>query len=177
MPAIEVVRSDACPPARLTALRALMDAAFAGEFDDDDWHHALGGWHVIAGDPDEPVAHAAVVPRTLDVGGRAVRAGYVEAVGTTPHRQGRGLGSQVMRRVGDVLAAEFDLGALATGRHGFYGRLGWERWRGPTFALHGDRLVRTVDDDGALMVLRLGPTAGLDLTLPIACMGRPGDDW
>ena len=83
------------------------------------------------------MAHAAVVERVLEVGGRAVRAGYVEGVATTPTRQGEGLGSLVMQRVGQLLEAEFEVGALSTGRHAFYERLGWERWRGPTFVRHG----------------------------------------
>jgi aminoglycoside 2'-N-acetyltransferase I len=177
---IEVVRTGECAPGRLAAVRALLDAAFAGDFDDADWEHALGGWHVVATTPGTgggPMAHAAVVPRTLQIGDRRVRAGYVEAVGTDPAQRGRGLGSAVMRRVGELLAAEFALGALATGRHGFYARLGWERWRGPTFARHGGELVRTPDDDDAVMVLRLPPTADLDPTAAIACEGRRGDDW
>ena len=28
-----------------TAIRALLDAAFDGDFTDDDWAHALGGTH------------------------------------------------------------------------------------------------------------------------------------
>ena len=35
-------------PADLHELRALLDAAFAGRFSDDDWAHAVGGVHVIA---------------------------------------------------------------------------------------------------------------------------------
>ena len=123
------------------------------------------------------VAHAAVVERVLEVGGSAVRAGYVEGVATTPTRQGEGLGSLVMQRVGQLLEAAFELGALSTGRHAFYERLGWERWRGPTFVRHGADIVRTADEDDGIMVLRYGSTSGLDLTLPISCETRPGDDW
>ena len=57
------------------------------------------------------------------------------------------------------LPRHFELGALATGRWSFYERLGWERWRGPTFARDGDEVIRTEDDDDAVMVLRFGPSA------------------
>lgn len=95
---------------RLARVRALLLDAFGGEFSDDDWAHALGGWHVLAGEE----AHAAVVERTIEVGGRALRAGYVEGVATAPALQGRGLGSSVMRCVGELLERRFDLGVLST---------------------------------------------------------------
>ena len=83
----------------------------------------------------------------------------------------------VMRHVGRLLEAEFELGALSTTRHGFYERLGWQRWRGPTFVRHGAVTVRTEDEDDGIMVLLYGTTASLDLALPISCETRSGDDW
>lgn len=55
----------------LAAVRRLLDAAFAGDFSEDDWCHALGGYHVVALHDRQPVAHAAVVPRELEFGDRA----------------------------------------------------------------------------------------------------------
>jgi aminoglycoside 2'-N-acetyltransferase I len=167
------VRTGKLTEDRLARVRALLLDAFGGEFSDDDWAHALGGWHVLAGEE----AHAAVVERTIEVGGRALRAGYVEGVATAPALQGRGLGSSVMRCVGELLERRFDLGVLSTGSHGFYERLGWERWQGPSYVRHGDRVVRTADEDAGIMVLRCGATARLDLTQSITCESRPGDDW
>ena len=176
MPKLQVVRSDDLSRETLSEIRALLEGAFADGFDDDDWNHALGGWHVLARD-EALVAHAAVVERALEVSGRAIRAGYVEGVATTPTRQGEGVGSLVMRRVGQLLEAEFELGALSTGRHTFYERLGWERWHGPTFVRHGPNVIRTADEDDGIMVLRYGTTSGLDLAALISCETRPGDDW
>jgi aminoglycoside 2'-N-acetyltransferase I len=173
---MQVVRSEELSHEALEEIRALLVGAFDDGFDDEDWNHTLGGWRVLARD-DALVAHAAVVERVLDVGGRAVRAGYVEGVATTPTRRGEGLGSLVMGRVARLLAADFELGALSTGRHAFYQRLGWERWRGPTFVRHGENVVRTADEDDGIMVLRYGTTSGLDLALPISCERRAGDDW
>ena len=116
----------------LTALRGLLDEAFDGDFGDEDWEHALGGWHVVVTDGDLWLAHAAVVPRDLDVGDRRFRAGYVEGVATTPRRHRAGLGSLAMGEIAGLLRRHFELGALSTGRHSFYERLGWERWRGST---------------------------------------------
>jgi aminoglycoside 2'-N-acetyltransferase I len=158
-------------------LRALFEAAFGGEFDDTDWEHATGGTHVLAEEDGAIVAHAAVVPRTLEVDGRSVRAGYVEAVATDPRAGGRGLGSAVMRAIGDSIARDHELGALSTGSHGFYERLGWRRWRGPSFVRTADGVVRTEEDDDGIMVLPTPAIPSPDLDAPIVCEWREGDVW
>lgn len=163
--------------ARLAEIRALLLAAFGSDFSDDDWEHALGGWHVVVTEGGSLLSHAAVVPRLLEAGGRRLRAGYVEAVATHPARRREGLGSRAMAELSRVLAGTFELGALATGAHEFYRRLGWERWRGPTYVRDGARLVRSPAEDGGIMVLRFGATEGLDLTGPIVCETRRGDAW
>jgi aminoglycoside 2'-N-acetyltransferase I len=165
-------------PAERAALRALLDAAFAGDFSDDDWAHALGGLHATIEDDGALVAHASVVPRTLAAGGQVVRAGYVEAVAVLPSRQRSGLGTAAMRAIGDAIAHQFELGALSTGEWHFYERLGWQRWRGETWVRHPDsRRERTPDDDDSLMILRTPTTPPLDLTAPMTCETRSGDPW
>ena len=154
VPEVLVFRTADAPPGVLEAARRLCDDAFAGapdgEFGDDDWDHALGGWHVfVLDDPpsddgtgrhrDLPehggatapdgarrvVAHAAVVERTLHVAGTPFRTGYVEAVATRPGRHGEGLGSLAMVEIGRIIRRDFELGALGTGRWSFYERMGW----------------------------------------------------
>jgi aminoglycoside 2'-N-acetyltransferase I len=174
---VRLLTTADAPADLLAAVRALCGRAFPHRFDEQDWAHALGGWHAVALDRGDLVAHAAVVPRVLRVDGRAVRAGYVEAVATEPARQGTGLGSLVMTRAGELIRAETEIGALSTGAHGFYQRLGWERWRGPTYVLRGPDRVRTPDEDDGVMVLRHGPSALTDLGASLACEGRAGDDW
>lgn len=181
MPDVQVFRSEAAPRPVLDAARALCVAAFAGdpdgEFEDDDWLHALGGWHVVVVEGGTVVAHAAVVPRTIHVAGTPFRTGYVEAVATQPGRHGEGLGSLAMIEIGEIIRREFELGALGTGRWSFYERMGWERWQGPTFVQVDGVDIRTEDDDDGVMVLRFGPSAGIDRRRPIACEQRPGDVW
>ena len=82
-----------------------------------------------------------------------------------------------MAEVAALLAQEFEMGALSTGVHEFYEGLGWERWRGPTSVRRGTDTVRTEDEDDGVMVMRFGASAGVDLTAPISCDGRRGDDW
>jgi aminoglycoside 2'-N-acetyltransferase I len=160
------------------AIRALLDAAFGGDFSDDDWAHALGGTHALIADGDAVIAHASVVPRLLVAGDCTLRAGYVEAVAVLPARQRSGLGSAVLRALDPILERDYDMGALSTGEWHFYERLGWERWRGPTWVRHADgRRERTPDDDDGVMIRRLRQTAALDLSLPLVCEARPGDAW
>ena len=159
-------------------LRRMLDAAFDGNFADTDWEHALGGWHAVALDSGRPVGHASVVPRTIFVAGRgALRAGYVEAVATHPAYQGRGHGTRLMRAVASHLAGGYELGALSTGSSGFYERLGWRVWPGPTWVLTSTGPQRTAAEDGGVLVLTTPTTPVLDPTADIMCDWRIGDVW
>jgi len=159
----------------------MLDAAFWDDederFTDADWDHAVGGTHFVL-DLDGLIAcHASVVERELHVDGRPFRTGYVEAVATAPERQGQGLGTAVMREVTRYVEEGFELGALGTGVQGFYERLGWRIWIGPSSVRTGDRERRTPDDDGYIMVLLAPASAGLDLRAGISCEWRSGDVW
>ncbi len=158
-------------------VRAVLQRAFGDELAEEDWQHALGGWHVLAERDAEVVAHAAVVPRELHVEGVPLRTGYVEAVATEPALQRGGLGSAVLATATRLVQDHFELGALSTGVHGFYERAGWERWQGPVFVRAAAGPVRRPDEDGAVMVLRFGRSATIALTAPISCEPRAGDDW
>jgi aminoglycoside 2'-N-acetyltransferase I len=165
------------PAGSLERIRGLLEEAFEGQFSEDDWEHTLGGWHVVVVDRGSLVSHAACVPRVLDAAGRAFRTGYVEGVATAARRRREGLASLAVSRLTPLIHRHFEVGALSTGSHSFYERLGWERWRGPTFAHQGGELVRTREDDEGLMVLRFGPTLELDLAVAISCDPRSGDPW
>jgi hypothetical protein len=82
-----------------------------------------------------------------------------------------------MTEVNEIVRSQFAFGVLSTSRQTFYARLGWEPWQGPSYVQDGPRLIRTLDEDSGLMVLRFGPTADLDRTASITCETRPGDDW
>lgn len=174
---VRLLTTAEVPAAELAASRRLMDAAF-DDFTDDDWAHALGGWHAFIGSAGDVIAHAAVVPRLIVVGGREFSAGYVEAVAVRPDLQGTGLGSRVMAAINDVVRARFELGVLSTGEWHFYQRLGWERWQGPAFVRGRDGvLTRAEDEDDGVMVLRCAASTGIDAAAPIACDERDGDSW
>lgn len=104
-----------------------------------------------------------------------LRTAYVDAVATDPACQGRGYGSAVMRAV--ALAADgarYEIaGPQTDSRAGFYGRVGWEHWRGPLAARAADELIPTPDQRGALILrLALTPPLDLDARLTIEHSGR-----
>jgi aminoglycoside 2'-N-acetyltransferase I len=174
-----VLRLDptaALPPADRRALRDLLDVAYEHDFADTDWDHALGGVHARAFLAGDLVGHASVVTRRLLHGGRALRAGYVEAVAVRPEVQRRRIGRALMGALDPVLDT-FDLGALSTSDAGMplYVALGWLPWTGALFVHTGRGPLRTADDEGSVLV-RPGPAA-LDLGGDLVADWRPGDVW
>ncbi|MGZ3479226.1 MAG: GNAT family N-acetyltransferase [Myxococcaceae bacterium] len=161
----------------LARIRALLDEAFAGDFSNLDWTHALGGRHVLAWQDGQPLAHGALVPRRLLHQARSLRAGYVEALGVAPGWRKRGIGRAVMQRLEAELQAGYALGALSASDAGtrFYEALGWTRWEGPTSVLTANGIVRTPGDDGSVYVRPLATT--LDRRGELTCEWRAGDVW
>ena len=137
----------------------------------------MGGVHVLAQDDGRLVGHAAVVERRIEIGGVALRTGYVEAVAVAPDRRGEGIGSRVMDDVAEIIRAEFELGMLGTGVQPFYERLGWRIWGGPSAVRTDHGLEPSPDEDGYLMVLDTPTTPALDPKALITCDWRPGDSW
>jgi aminoglycoside 2'-N-acetyltransferase I len=178
---LRVLRTEELRVSEVAAIRALLWNAFGDDeeeaFTEDDWAHALGGVHFVLDLAGEIVAHASVVEREIHVGGVPLRTGYVEALATDPARQRAGLGSRLMVTINDHIRANYELGALGTGVHAFYERLGWRTWRGPSSVRtpRGDQ--PTPDDDGYILVLPTPSSPPLDLDAPISCDWRPGDVW
>jgi len=168
-------------PSDSAAVQALLNGAFErdehGGFSDDDWLHALGGTHFIVEIDGDIAGHASVVERALEIDGRPVRTGYVEAVAILPSRQRSGLGSRLMREVNAHVRHGYGLGALGTGSQPFYERLGWQIWRGPTGVRMDGAVVPTPEEDGYILVLSTSSSPPFDLTEPISCDWRPGDVW
>ncbi len=166
---------------RSVRLRSLLDRAFGEDpeegFADTDWEHALGGQHFLIEDGLSILAHAAVVPRVLKVGGTSWATGYVEAVATEPVRQGEGWGTKVMEAASSFIRETYELGALGTDSFHFYERLGWERWTGPMAVRTDTGLLPTPEDQGFLMILRTPESFEIDPAELITCEWRPGDVW
>lgn len=164
-------------PDERQGLRRLLDIAFEGDFAETDWTNSLGGTHIVVEQDGLFLSHASVVGRTLRLGNRAMRTGYVEAVATRPDHQRRGHAKQVLQEVAVVIGERYELGGLSTGVPLLYERLGWERWKGPTFASTPAGIVRTAEEDEGIMILCTPGAGRLDLDEPITCDWREGDVW
>jgi aminoglycoside 2'-N-acetyltransferase I len=161
----------------LAAARALMDDAFGGEFEEDDWRHALGGIHALVWDGDELVGHACVVQRRLLHGDAVLRAGYVEAVAVRADHRRRGHGGAMMEPLERVIRRAYDIGALGATDDGaaLYVARGWERWEGRLSALTPTGIQRTEEEEGFVYVLPVATP--LALAGELTCDWREGDVW
>ena len=177
MPRIQVSHTADLDDTVLRSARELLHQVFAGDIDDDDWEHSLGGMHALVWDGDELIGHASVVQRRLLHGTRALRTGYVEGVGVRPDRQRRGHGSAMMTALGRIIERAYDLGALGSTDEAvpLYTARGWQRWRGTAWTLSPDGRQRTPDDEDSIWVLP--GFAPLDLDGELTCDWRDGDVW
>jgi aminoglycoside 2'-N-acetyltransferase I len=169
--------TDALSSRFLNDIRVLLDAAFAGEFTDTDWAHAVGGMHVWVIGSGGLISHGALVERHVVCSGQTLHVGYVEAIATAEAHRRKGYGTMVMKRLGELIRERYELGVLSTGAHGFYETLGWERWHGPTSVKSPRGLERTPADDGGIMILRTLRSPVLDVSGDITCDWRVGDVW
>ena len=178
MPVVRTAHTADLDPATLAAARALLEHVFTHDpLSGHDWEHALGGVHALAWEGEELVGHASVVQRRLLHGGCALRTGYVEGVGVRADRRRSGIGAALMAELHRVIRGAYDLGALGATDEAaaFYAALGWERWRGTTWALTPSGVVRTADEDGGIFVLPV--SAPLELAGELTCDWRDGDPW
>lgn len=158
------------------AARALLEEVF-DDLTDSDWEHALGGVHALVWEGAELVGHGSVIQRRLLHGGRALRTGYIEAVGVRADRRRRGYGTAVMAALERMVYSSYDLGALSSSDEGaaFYVARGWQLWKGQSAALTPSGIQPTAEEDGAIYVL---PVAiPLNLSGELVCDWRDGDVW
>jgi aminoglycoside 2'-N-acetyltransferase I len=168
------------PTAALTAadraeIVALCNRAFAHDRFTTLFDYVTASMHVLATVEGALVGHACWALRWLEPEGLPpLRTAYVDAVATEPAFQGRGIGSAVMQRLARE-AAGCKLQALSTdAAAGFYERLGWERWRGPT-AGRTPRGLQPTDD--LILIRRTATTPPLDLSSRLTADDRGGTPW
>jgi aminoglycoside 2'-N-acetyltransferase I len=151
--------------------------AFAGDFADTDWEHALGGMHALIWHHGAIIAHAAVVQRRLLYRGDALRCGYVEAIAVREDFRGRGLARALLDAAEQVIRGAYQVGAVSSSEmaRGIYAARGWLPWRGPTSVLAPTGPTRTPEDDGAVFVLPVD--VSLDTAADLMCDWRAGDVW
>jgi aminoglycoside 2'-N-acetyltransferase I len=151
--------------------------AFAGDFTENDWEHALGGMHALICRHGAIIAHAAVVQRRMFYRGSALRCGYVEGVAVREDCRGQGLAHALLDGVEQVMRGAYQLGALSSSARArtLYAARGWLPWHGPTSVLAPTGPTRTPDDDGTIFVLPVG--ISLDTSADLMCDWRAGDVW
>lgn len=164
-------------PAELSAIRALLDDAFDGDFSDDDFEHGLGGMHAFVHDTAGRIAaHGSVIMRRVRYRDRWLRVGYVEAVAVRADARRAGLGGRVMAELERVIDRAYDAGMLSASDEGaaLYAARGWEGWRGRVCALGPQGVVHLPDEEGTTFV-RPALAGALDPASELVFDWRDGD--
>ncbi|MFD3540875.1 GNAT family N-acetyltransferase [Streptomyces sp. NPDC058662] len=146
-----LVHTSQLGPGALEEVRDLLDAAFEGDFSDEDFEHGLGGMHALVREGGRLVAHGSVVQRRVVHGGRALRLGYVEAVAVRRDLRRRGLAGHVMAALEEVIAGAYVLGGLSASEEGaaLYAGRGWTVWGGRIGALAPGGPVLLPEEEGS----------------------------
>ncbi|RST16107.1 GNAT family N-acetyltransferase [Streptomyces sp. WAC05374] len=158
----------------LAAIRTMLNAAFDGDFAEEDWDHGLGGVHAFVEDEHGVAAHGSVIMRRVAHAGRSYRVGYVEAVAVRADRRRQGLGGRVMAALEEVVDGAYAFGALSASDDGaeLYRARGWQLWNGRVEAYGPDGVVHLPDEEDSTY---LRPAAGRPL--PTADAGALLFDW
>jgi aminoglycoside 2'-N-acetyltransferase I len=160
-------------------IRDLLDDAYDGDFDDQDWDHALGGLHILITVDGTMIAHGSVVQRRLLHQGRSLRCGYVEAVAVHRAHRRRGFATAVLTEAERIIDHGYALGGLSSSAAGlglYLGR-GWRRWPGGTAVLAPSGVMRTEEDDDSTLIRVLPGGVALDEAALLICDWREGDVW
>lgn len=192
MTRIRLVPTNPLPGTDLAAIRDLLDTAFDGSFDDEDWRHMIGGLHAIARDAGEVIGHGSVVARRMWHDDLGLDIGYVEAVAVRADRRRTGVGGAVLAALEAEIRHSYDIGALSATGSGaaFYRARGWRQWPGTTSVMTDQGRYRTPGDDHGIYVLAgrrplplagepaTGEPAAGDLAAgDLAADQRSGDVW
>jgi len=133
--------------------------------------------HILAYLNGKLVSYVAIITRWIQMSnGPLLRTAYVEGLATDLAFRGNGFATQVMRRF-ITEAQDYDFGALATGSHGFYERLGWRLWEGPLYTRKDNELIAMPEEQGCVMVYTLPKTPPLDIAAPLSIEWRELEPW
>lgn len=159
-----------------SSIRELLSLSYEGDFSAEDWEHTFGGEYFIGYSENTVVAHGAVVPRPMSIGGADLTVGYVEAIAVLPSQWRKGFGTQLMKEITQFCQEKYELSMLSTDENQFYERIGWLRFQGESYMRSLDSEVRTEDEDDGLMFLP-GKKSELTQIRRAVCDERRGDSW
>ncbi|MBO1330799.1 GNAT family N-acetyltransferase [Streptomyces sp. VRA16 Mangrove soil] len=173
---VDVRRTDQLTPAELAELRAMLVECFGPRYDERSWQHCLGGLHYLLRYEDRLVSHGALVPRRFRQGGQDLDGVYGESMATLPALRHRGLGSVVVSMATAEIRLHHTIGVFAAGKYEFYERLGWRKWRGPTYVETAQGPRPAAPARGAVM-FRLPQHSTIDPDADLTTDWRDGDIW
>jgi aminoglycoside 2'-N-acetyltransferase I len=173
---LRTVHTADLDPAELRAARTLLDEAFGGDYDDEEWEHGLGGLHVLVSDDRGLAAHGSVIMRRARYRKHWLRVGYVEGVGVRPDVRRQGFGGRVMAEIERIIEGAYDFGALSASDQGaaLYHARGWQLWSGRLCALGPRGVVRLRDEEDCTFV-RPAAAGPLDPKHKLVFDWRDGD--
>ncbi|MEW2115280.1 GNAT family N-acetyltransferase [Streptomyces sp. NPDC005474] len=158
-------------------LRTMLEKVFGrSRYTDESWEHCLGGVHYLLRYGDTLVAHGALVPRYLRQGDRVLRGVYGESMATLYDWRELGFGSIIVAMATANVRNNYDIGVFAASKYAFYERLGWEKWRGPTFIETEHGIEPRGPARGAVM-FRLPKHSTIDPDAELVTDMRKGDPW
>jgi aminoglycoside 2'-N-acetyltransferase I len=161
----------------LGELKAMLTSVFGEErYTEEAWEHCLGGVHYLLRYGDQLVAHGALVPRDLRQGGKVLHGVYGESMATLKDWRRRGFGSVIVAMATAEIRRNYDIGVFAASKYEFYQRLGWQKWRGPTFVETEHGIEAKGPERGAVM-FRLPDNSDVDPDADLTTLSRSGDDW
>ena len=141
------------------------------------WHGSAPEWSVVMEDDAGcVVAHAGVVSRTIEVGGKPLKVAGIQNVFVIPEFRGRGFCDQVMSAaMRQAASGDYDCGLLfcVPALENVYARCGWKSL--------GDRETVRIDENGSEVPV---PGKNIAMFYPLKATGFPaglihlrGNDW
>jgi len=127
-------------------------------FDEDPWSQYTfmqNAVHIVGILDDNIVSHALWTDRVFTINGNfTVKTAYIEYVTTDYHMRGKGLASQLLRYLTDILTTlDYELAALQPEDGAFYKKLDWIPWWGDLYIKQGASTYLT--DDNQIMLFPL----------------------
>ena len=154
----------------------LLEDSYEGDFSEQDWQHTFGGARFIGTLDEQIVAHAAVVPREVLINELPRTIGYLEGVAVSSKFQGQRLGSQLLQYVSDFCRSNYEVSMLSTDEFDFYGKFGWQRFKGTSGVMQDSVRSLTPEEDDGLMYLAGNSSESIEISTAY-CDWREGDCW
>jgi predicted acetyltransferase len=116
------------------------------------------------------------VPRAVLINDLPMTIGYLEGVAVSSKFQGQRLGSQLLQHVSDFCRSNYEISMLSTDEFDFYGKFGWQRFKGTSGVMQDSVRSLTPEEDDGLMYLAGNSSESIEISTAY-CDWREGDCW